>query len=121
MSSSRAEEILQQIYELSPLLLSPVIVGASIASQQALARRRTKEKIQQAGMGAEHQKAKAQLHATRMKQVRRLGLSGNLSGQIKAQKAKVKDIENRGLHKFATTLGQNPQQKEQERRAELSQ
>ena len=121
--STRAEEILQYIDEqnISPFLaISPVVVGASIAHGVWQAKRRTAEKVQQAGMGAQHQQAKRELSSLRRRNVATLGLSGRLSGKVAAQKAKVKGIENQGLQKFQQALGSNPENQQQVKRQELS-
>lgn len=120
--TTRAEEILRMIPEqFNPfLVMSPAVVGASIAHGVYQAKRRTAEKVAQAGMGQQHQQAKRELSTLRRKNVATLGLSGGLAGKVAAQKARVKNIETQGLAKFHQTLSANPQQQAQVRRQEQS-
>lgn len=147
--TTRAEYILQQVYEFEPVTASLVAAGAAanIAHQVWQAKRRTAEKVQQAGLGAEHQKAKKDLGALQKQKYLHLGIgtkatkqiqpqvhvqapgSGEapqtvnrpgLKQRIEAQKAKVKDIENKGLQHYQSTLGQNPAQQNAARQRELN-
>ena len=124
--TTRAQEILSMVDEqgIHPLALGAGIslatAGVHAASQIYQAKRRTAEKVQQAGLGAEHQQAKRQLGHMRRQNIATLGFRGSLAGKIQAQKAKVKSIENRGLQHYQSTLSQNPAQHAQAARNELA-
>lgn len=110
---TRAEQILKQIDEVVPIAVPAIgaaLTAANIAHQVYQAKRRTREKVAQAGLGAEHDAARKHLRDLRVKQVKRLGLSGKVAGQVAVQKKKIKDIQNTGLERFHKGLAQNPQQ-----------
>lgn len=123
---TRAERVLQKVDEVVPLILAASGVGAAmgaanIAHQIHQAKRRTAEKVQQAGMGAEHQQAKQDLHTLQKTRVKHLGLaSQGMKDKIQASKARVKHIENAGLHKYHQGLAQNPQNHVQAKQTELT-
>ena len=118
---TRAEQILRQIDEVVPLVLAGTALGAAnLANAVYQAKKKRDEKVQQAGLGAQHQAAKKELFATRRKQVTRLGLSSRLSQQAQGQKARVKDIENKGLERFHKGLAQNPAQHQEVKRQEMT-
>lgn len=122
--TTRAQNILMMVEGIHPLALGAGIglatAGIHVASQIYQAKRRTAEKVQQAGMGAEHQQAKSQLSHMRKQNIASLGLRGGLAGKIQAQKARVKGIENKGLQHYQATLSQNPAHHAQVVRNELS-
>lgn len=116
---TRAQKILQQVDE-NIAYVGAALGAANIANAVYQARKRRIEKVQQGGMGTEHRQATQQLNALRKKQVMRLGLSGKIAGQVKKQKERVKDIENKGLERFNKGLTQNSQQADQVRKQELT-
>jgi hemerythrin-like domain-containing protein len=122
---TRAERILQHIYEIAPILIASgigaVVGAANIAHQMHQAKKRTAEKVQQAGMGVEHQQAKQNLHSLQKTRVKHLGLaSQGMKDKIQASKAHVKHIENTGLQKYHQGLAQNPQNHVQAKQTELT-
>jgi hypothetical protein len=111
------------INEVDPVTLAGISaagVAANIAHQVYQAKRRTTEKIRQAGLGHEYDKTKKQLGQARRKQLLTLGLSGKAAGQKAAAKTKLQDIKNKGLHQYQTSLSGNPHNQEQARKTELS-
>jgi len=113
--TTRAEDILYAIGEVidAPFVyggISALAAGAHIARSVWQAKHNTREKLQQAGFGAEHQQAKSDLGKLRRQ---RYGIhtpahSLELKQKYLAQKAKVRDVENRGLQHYHATLAQNP-------------
>lgn len=126
MIITRAEKLLQIVDEVIPLALpyalGAVTAGAHIAHQVWQSKRRTAEKIQQAGLGGEHQQAKRDLGNLRRQNYLGLHAPGHaetIKKKYLAQKQKVKDIENRGLQHYHATLSQNPTEHAAAKRQEL--
>lgn len=122
---TRAEKILRLVEEVISPFVAAAAIGAGTAaihatSQLYQAKRRTTEKIQQAGLGAEHQQTKARLSTARKHNIATLGLSTRARANVIAQKNKLKDIKNRGLQHYQATLSQNPAQHAQGARSELA-
>jgi hypothetical protein len=57
-------------------------------------------KVQQTSLGNDYTHAKKELGSLRMKHALTLGTSPSLGAKVRAQKARVNDIENRGLAQY---------------------
>jgi hypothetical protein len=126
MAETRAEQILGRMSEIAPFIISAGlgVTGAGIhaASNIWQAKRRTREKIQQAGLGGEHQQAKQQLSTLRRQHYLGLHTPGNAAAikqKYLAQKQRVKNIETQGLHQYHASLAQNPVEHATMKRQEL--
>ena len=115
MTTTRAEHILsllpEDLKDAAPYIGAGALagfMGMSIASGVKQAKQATLHKIQKAGLGKEHQRAKEQLGSMRKKHMRTLGTNSGLSLRIQAQKRKIQDIENRGLERYHKGLIVNP-------------
>ncbi len=114
MMKTRAESLLLSLDEISPYLIYGGIGALSTAAHLTnaawQAKRRTREKVAGAGMGGEHRQAKQDLHGLRMQHspFHTSAQSSLLKQKLQDQKAKIRDIESRGLHQYHSTLGQNP-------------
>lgn len=78
---------------------SALTLGTNAAQIHALNKQRN-AKIAQTGVGQQYQQAKSQLGSMRKRHLLTLGVRPGLAGKIQAQKALVKDIQNKGLHQY---------------------
>ena len=114
MMRTRAESLLLSLDEVDPYIIYGGIGALSTAAHLTnaawQAKRRTREKVAGAGMGAEHQQAKQDLRSLRMQHspFHNSTQSSDLKQKLQDQKTKIRDIENRGLQKYHSTLSQNP-------------
>lgn len=76
------------------------LTAGLIAHQIHRARAQTRDKVRQAGLGNEHTQARAKLRSLRTQHLLSLGADPKVGDQIRAQKAKVSDIENKGLERY---------------------
>lgn len=125
---SRAQRILYEVNEQIPvgLLAIPagigaLSVGANITHQILQARRRKQEKIQQAGMGTQYDKAQATLKTLNHRNRLTLHLNPGLNRRVQAQKGRVREIENSGLHAYHSGLTRQPAEQMDQRRQEIQQ
>ena len=74
-------------------------VGVNAAQIHALNKQRN-AKIGQTGVGSEYNQARAHLSSLRKQNIKSLGLRPSIGAKIDAQKANIRDIQNRGLHAY---------------------
>ena len=93
---------------LSPLAnAAPIFTGAGLALSAGVAAHgvhaantRRDTKIGQTGLGSQYSQARSDLGSLRRKNIASLGLRPGLAAKVQVQKARVQDIQNRGLHQY---------------------